>query len=279
MPGAVRKQPARPAARRDRVAVVTGAGRGFGREIAKRLAGRGYTVLATDIDAEAAAATAEQVGGFSLQLDVRDAEAHRRAARAALERGSLEVWVNNAGVLRTRKVWDQPDDEVRLIAEINMLGVIWGSRAAVDAMRQNGGRNLHVINLGSMSALTPVPGLAVYAASKHAVLGFTASLQGELMAAGLPIHMHVVCPYGADTDMTRERATEAESAIIWSGPRMLSAAEVADGVVGLLDSKRLVLAIPRWRGWALRVGAAAGRPGLRLAELMRQQGERKRARS
>ncbi|MBA3261602.1 MAG: SDR family NAD(P)-dependent oxidoreductase, partial [Thermoleophilaceae bacterium] len=61
------------------VAVVTGAGRGFGREIARQLAGRSYTVLATDIDGQAAAATAEAVGGFSLQLDVRDPEAHRRA--------------------------------------------------------------------------------------------------------------------------------------------------------------------------------------------------------
>jgi NAD(P)-dependent dehydrogenase (short-subunit alcohol dehydrogenase family) len=278
MPGALRKQPARPAARDPGVAVVTGAGRGFGREIAKRLANRGYTVLATDIDADAAAATAEQVGGFSMQVDVRDPEAHRRAARAAAERGPLEVWVNNAGVLRTRKVWDQPDDEVRLIAEINMLGVIWGSRAAVDAMRQNGGQNMHVINLGSMSALTPVPGLAVYAASKHAVLGFTASLEGELMAAGVPIHMHVVCPDGADTDMTRERSHEADSAIIWSGPRMLSADEVADAVVGLLDSKKLLLGIPRRRAWAARLGALTGRGGLRVSELLRQQGERKRAR-
>jgi 3-oxoacyl-[acyl-carrier protein] reductase len=68
------------------VAVVTGAGRGFGRAIAHRLAGRGYTVLATDIDAEAAEATADAVGGFSMQLDVRDPEAHHAAARAAAER-------------------------------------------------------------------------------------------------------------------------------------------------------------------------------------------------
>ena len=260
------------------VAVVTGAGRGFGREIAARLAQRGYTVLATDVDAEAAAATAERVGGFAQRLDVRDPEAHRRAARAAIERGPLEVWVNNAGVLRTRKVWEQPDDEVRLMAEINMLGVIWGSRAAVDAMRERGGQNMHVINLGSMSALTPVPGLAVYAATKHAVLGFTASLQGELMAAGVPIDLHVVCPDGADTDMTRERAEEPDSAIIWSAPRMLSAAEVADAAVGLLDSRKLVLGIPRRRAWAARAGALTGRAGLRVSERLRRQGERKRAR-
>ena len=260
------------------VAVVTGAGRGFGREIARRLGGRGYTVLATDVDAGAAASTAEEVGGFSMQLDVRDPDAHRAAARAAAERGPLEVWVNNAGVLRTVKAWEHSDDEVRLLCDVNLAGVIWGSRAAVDAMRSGPGQNRHIINLASMSALGPVPGLAVYAATKHAVLGFTGSLQGELMAAGVPITLHVVCPDGADTDMTRERAHEAESAIIWSGPRMLSAAEVADAVVGLLDSKKLILGIPRRRAWASRLGALTGRAGLHVSERLRQQGERKRAR-
>jgi NAD(P)-dependent dehydrogenase (short-subunit alcohol dehydrogenase family) len=260
------------------VAVVTGAGGGFGREISQRLAARGYTVLATDVDVAAAAATAEQVGGHSRQLDVRDPEAHRAAARAAAELGSLEVWVNNAGVLRTGKVWEQADDQLRLIAEINLLGVIWGSRAAVDVMRENGGQNMHIINLGSMSSLAPVPGLAVYAATKHAVLGFTGSMQGELMAARIPISMHVVCPDGADTDMTRSQADNPDSAIIWSGPRLLSAAEVADAAVGLLDSNKLILGIPRRRAWLSRVAAVSGRRGLRFSERLRQQGERKRAR-
>jgi NAD(P)-dependent dehydrogenase (short-subunit alcohol dehydrogenase family) len=260
------------------VAVVTGAGRGFGREIARKLAARSYTVLATDIDGDAAAATAQDVGGFSLQLDVRDPEAHRRAARAAIERGPLEVWVNNAGILRTCKAWEQPHDEVRLEVDVNLYGVIWGSRAAVEAMRERGGTNMHVINLGSMSSLTPVPGLAVYAATKHAVLGFTSSLQGELLTAGIPITMHVVCPDGADTDMTRERADEPDSAIIWSSPRMLSAEEVATAAVSLLDSKRLVLALPRWRGVAARIATLAGRPALHTSEFLRKQGERKRAR-
>jgi NAD(P)-dependent dehydrogenase (short-subunit alcohol dehydrogenase family) len=260
------------------VAVVTGAGRGFGREIARQLAGRGYDVLATDIDGEAAAVTAEQTGGFSMQLDVRDPEAHRRAARAAIERGPLEVWVNNAGVLRTRKAWEHPDDEVRIQVEINLLGVIWGSRAAVDAMRERGGQNMHVINLGSMSSLTPVPGLAVYSSTKHAVLGFTSSLQGDLMAAGAPISLHVVCPDGADTDMTHGVADQPDSAIIWSAPRLLSAEEVASAAVGLLDSKRLVLALPRWRGVFARAVTLVGRPALHTSEFLRKQGERRRAR-
>jgi NAD(P)-dependent dehydrogenase (short-subunit alcohol dehydrogenase family) len=103
------------------VAVVTGAGRGFGREIARRLAGRGYTVLATDLDADAAAATAGEVGGFSMQLDVRDPEAHRAAARTAAERGALEVWVNNAGVMRAAASWHQSDEDVRLQCDVNLM--------------------------------------------------------------------------------------------------------------------------------------------------------------
>jgi NAD(P)-dependent dehydrogenase (short-subunit alcohol dehydrogenase family) len=261
------------------VAVVTGAGRGFGRAIAQRLADRGYIVLATDIDAEAAAATAQAIGGFSMQVDVRDPEAHRAAARAAAEHGPVEVWVNNAGVMRTVKCWEQPDDEVRLECEVNMLGVIWGSRAAVDAMRAAGSRNAHIINLASLSALQPVPGLAVYAATKHAVLGFSGSLQGDLYDASIPITVHAVCPDGADTQLVREHDDEPEAAIIWSGPRLLSADEVGRHVVALLDSKKLVHVIPRWRGWGARMNSMLGRAGLRTAPLLRRVGARQRARA
>ena len=261
------------------VAVVTGAGRGFGREVARRLSGRGYTVLCTDIDAAAAAATAEQVGGFSMALDVRDAAAHREVAAAAAERGPIEVWVNNAGLLRTVKAWEHPDDEVRLLVDVNVLGVMYGSRAAVDAMRNGGGQNRHIINIASLSALTPVPGLAVYAATKHAVLGFTGSLQGDLDVAGLPITVHAVCPDAADTQMVRERAADEDAAMIFSGPRLLTADEVADRTVALLDSKVLVAVIPRWRGWVARSSAMAGRHALRATGLLRRQGERRRARA
>jgi NAD(P)-dependent dehydrogenase (short-subunit alcohol dehydrogenase family) len=261
------------------VAVVTGAGRGFGREIARRLARRGYMVLATDMDAEAAAATADETGGFSMELDVRDPDAHRAAARAAAERGPLEVWVNNAGVLRTVKAWEHPDEDVRLLCDVNLAGVIWGSRAAVDAMRAGPGENRHIINLASLSALGPVPGLAVYAATKHAVLGFTSSLQGDLDLAGIPITVHSVCPDGADTALLREQAEKPDAAIIWSGPRLLTPEEVADQTVALLDSNKLVLVLPRWRGWGARVQSALGRPGLKSTGLLRRQGARHRAKA
>ena len=259
-------------------AVVTGAGRGIGREIAARLAGRGYAVLATDVDADAARQTAEELGApaWSMPLDVRDAEAHRAAAAVAAERGPLAVWVNNAGVLRADKAWDQSDEEVRLLVEANLLGVMWGCRAAVDAMRARGG---HIVNMASLSSLAPVPGITTYAATKHGVLGFTTSLQGDLQQAGIPIRVHAVCPDTVDTGMVRERAGEPEAAIVYSAPRILEASEVADRVVALLDSRRVVAVVPAWRGWLLRALAPFPRLALGLVPVFRWIGERKRARA
>ena len=268
-----------------KVAVVTGAGRGFGREIARRLAARGYTVLATDVDLAAAQATARELGaGWAMEHDVRDPEAHRAVAAAAAERGQLRVWVNNAGVLRTEKAWSHLDADVRMIIETNVLGVMYGSRSAIDTMRRNPSGDDHIVNLASLSAFGPVPGLAVYAASKHAVLGFTTSLQGDLNAAGLPIRVHAVCPDGADTPMVHERASDPDAAIIWSGRRLLTADQVADRTVALLGTNKLVLALPRGRvvlvrslGLAPGLGVRIAKPLARIGAYQRARGQRRAA--
>jgi NAD(P)-dependent dehydrogenase (short-subunit alcohol dehydrogenase family) len=256
-------------------AVVTGGGRGIGREIARRLAGRGYAVLVTDVNAESAQATAAEIGAsaWSMAQDVRDVESHRAVAANAQERGPLRVWVNNAGILRTRRTWQHPDEEVQAIVEANLLGVMWGSRAAVEAMRGSGG---HIINMASMSSLGPVPGLAVYGATKHGVLGFSASLQGDLAEEGVPIKVHAVCPDGVDTRMVRERQADPDSAIIFSAPRLLTPEEVAGRAVALLDGNRVVDVIPRWRGWTVRLAAPFPRTSLRMAATFRKMGEKKR---
>ena len=262
------------------VAVVTGAGRGFGREIARRLASRGYAVLVGDLDEDAARETAEAIGGgaWALRMDVRDAGSHRAAAAAAAERGRLDVWVNNAGVMETVKAWEHSDEAVQRMVDVNLLGVVWGSRAAVDAMTAAPGGSKHIVNLGSLSALAPVPGLTVYGATKHAVLGFTLALEGDLRQARLPIGVHCMCPDGANTRLLRDQASREESAIIWSGPRILSAEEVADRTVALLDSRRLLEVLPRSRGPQLRLAALFPRLGLRLVPILQRLGKRRRAR-
>ena len=255
------------------VAVVTGAGRGFGRATARLLADRGYDVLATDVDEE----DARQPGVTAMALDVRDPDAHRAVAAAAGERGPVEVWVNNAGVLRTEKAWEHHDDDVRLTVDANLLGVIWGSRAAVDAMR--GQPRGDIVNLGSLSSLSPSPGLAVYGATKYGVMGFSSSLQGDLKLAGEKIRVHVLCPAGGNTGMVRENQDNEDSSLIFStGPRLLQPEEVAEAVVSLIGTKKMVLTVPRYQGM-LRAGGIAPRPMLSLLPLLQRLGDRRRQRA
>jgi len=227
-----------------KIAVVTGAGKGLGREIAKGLAQKGFAVLVTDIDEDSARATADGIGGgaWSMHQDVRDPASHREVARAANERGSLELWVNNAGVLHTGNAWDHSDEVIRQMAEVNVLGTIWGARAAIEAMRANSG---HIINVASMSALGPAPGLAVYGATKHAALGFSLSLAGDLQRAALPIKVSAVCPHGIDTDMVRNVQGSEEANLIFAQPKLLTVEEVAATVLELVDRPRLVVTLPR----------------------------------
>ena len=236
---------------------------------------RGHFVLATDVDEDAAAAVAEEIGGASMRLDVRDPEGHRAAARAAAEHGPLEVWVNNAGVMRAGHAWDHSDDDVRLTVDVDLLGVIWGSLAAVDAMKSGTG-DRHIVNIGSLAALGPVPGLSMYAAAKHGVLGFTGSLQGDLFDARIPITVHALCPDAADTPLLREHDHEPAAAINWSGPRLLDRGRGGGAHRRAARLEEARARVPAWRGWGARVMSMAGRQALRAAPVLRKRGDRHR---
>ena len=256
-------------------AVVTGAARGFGKEIARRLVARGHHVLITDVDAAAVTAAAAELGEgcTGVVADARSAADHRRAADAAAELGPVTVWVNNAGVLRAGKAWELTEDDVDGQVAVNLLGVVHGSRAAVEAMRGRGG---HLLNIASMSAHGPVPGLAVYAATKAAVLSFTTSLAGELALARLPIRAHALCPDAADTALVRGEQAHADTAILFSRPTLLSADAVADAAVALLAGRRIVRSLPPARAGLARVGGLLPVVGLPVLARLRARGERRR---
>jgi len=259
------------------VAVVTGAGRGLGEAIASRLASRGLAVLATDVDGEAAERTAVAIGppAWSAALDAGDAGACRDAASHAASRGRLAVWVNNAGVLETGLPWEQSDASVERMAAVNLLGVIHGSRAAIAQMGAEGGR---ILNVASLSSLGAVPGLAVYGATKHGVLAFSLSLQGDLRNAGLPIEVRALCPDAIGTRMIFDRANEPSAILQWTAPRILDPNEVAARAVKLLYGKRLVEVMPASRGTLTRLLYRYPRVALRLYPAFRALGERNRRR-
>jgi NAD(P)-dependent dehydrogenase (short-subunit alcohol dehydrogenase family) len=235
-------------------ALVTGAGRGLGLEIARALALRGITVHVTDIDAGAAEAAATELGGgaFSSELDVRDADACRLAAASTAERaGSLDVWVNNAGVLHTGHVWDVDPEQTRLMFDVNTQGTINGTLAALELMRA-GGRG-HVINVISLAGLGSPPGEAIYAATKHAAIAFTLGTLADLRRDGVKeVHLSAVCPDGIWTPMIADKLDDPDAAPSFSG-QLLRAEDVAPKVAELLDRPRAVIAVPRWRGVFVRL--------------------------
>jgi NAD(P)-dependent dehydrogenase (short-subunit alcohol dehydrogenase family) len=236
-----------------RSALVTGAGRGLGLEIARRLIGRGYDVALTDVDEGNVAAAAEELGerAWSLPLDVADAEACRVAADRVVERsGGLDVWVNNAGILITGPSYEQEIEIHRRMLEVNAIGTYNGTLAAIEKMRAGGGG--HVINVVSLTGLATAPGIVGYAASKHAAMAFSIGTLADLRRAGIrDIHVSTVCPDGVWTPMISDRLDDPDDALSYSGV-MLMPEQVAEKLDGLLDRPEPVLAIPRWRGRIVR---------------------------
>jgi NAD(P)-dependent dehydrogenase (short-subunit alcohol dehydrogenase family) len=251
-------------------AVVTGAARGIGRAIATELVARGYAVVVTDLSVDDARRTADEIGAaVGLSLDVRDPAAHRSVADAAASFGPLAVWVNNAGVGYDGALVDLTDEQARALVEVNLLGPVWGSRAALAAFGSGGG---DILNIASLSGLGPVPGLSLYAATKAAVVSLTQSVALE---APTGVRVHALCPDGVDTAMVDAMPEDSRAKqLVASGGGMLTPEEVAEAAVGLLGSARTVRTLPAWRGALLRTSTLAPRV-IRLVEpLVRAQGRR-----
>ena len=260
-------------------AVVTGAGRGLGLELARRLAGRGLAVNVTDVDVGSAHAAAAELGGaaWGSELDVRDAAACRRVATEAAERaGSLDVWVNNAGILVTGHSWEHDEELRHTVMDVNAHGTFNGTLAALELMRPaNRG---HVINIISLAGLVAAPGETLYGASKHAAIAFTIGTLFDLRRAGIDgIELSAVCPDGVWTPMLHDKLDDPDAAGSFSG-HLMTPEEVAVHVAKLLDRPRVVLTIPRWRGAMLRLFDAFPGLALRLVPLLLRDAERRQRR-
>lgn len=165
-----------------KIAVVTGAGAGFGEGIARRFAAEGARVVCADIDGAAAAAVARAIGdaAIGLQCDVTDdASVGAMVTEAVRRLGGFDIVVNNAGMsqkpARVAKVSAQQID--RLFA-VNVRSIYHMAVHALPVLRQRGGGV--VINIASVTALRPRPGMTWYNASKAAVISVTQSMAAEL---------------------------------------------------------------------------------------------------
>jgi NAD(P)-dependent dehydrogenase (short-subunit alcohol dehydrogenase family) len=262
-----------------RGAVVTGAGGGLGRAIAAELARRGYSVQVTDLDGEAAERAAAEIGGEAIgsALDVRDDIACRSLAAGTVTRtGSLDIWVNNAGVLFTGPSWEQDEATRRTMIEVNAIGTMSGTLAALEQMRPAG--RGHVINVISLAGIVAAPGEVNYSASKHAAMAFTLGTLFDLRRSGIRgIDVSAVCPDGIWTPMLEDKLDDPEAAGSFSG-HLLTPDQVAAAIGKLTERPRPVLILPRWRGPLLRFFDLFPSLGLRILPIVMADARRRQRR-
>ncbi|MEW2383737.1 SDR family oxidoreductase [Micromonospora sp. NPDC047707] len=243
-------------------AVVTGAAGGLGQAIAAALHADGWPVLLTDLDPDAVAAAAAPLGGWSRALDVRDEAACADVAAEAAGRGGLGLWVNNAGILVTGPSWEHDAATRRRVLEVNTLGAMNGTLAALAVMRSQG--HGHVLNVVSLAGLVAAPGETVYAASKHALVAFSIGTQADLRLAGhRDVHVSCLCPDGIWTPMLHDRLDDPGAAASFTGT-LLTPERVARRAARLARRPRPVVAVPRWRGAQVRLLDALPGAALRL---------------
>jgi NAD(P)-dependent dehydrogenase (short-subunit alcohol dehydrogenase family) len=261
-----------------RTAVVTGAGSGLGRAIAAELIERGYRVHVTDVDAGAADRAAAELGAEARgsALDVRDEAACRGLADSIGRTGSLDLWVNNAGVLFSGPAWEQSVEQRQTMLDVNVTGLMNGTVAALGPMRRAG--HGHVVNVVSLAGIVAAPGEVAYSASKHAAMAFTLGTLFDLRRAGeKKIKLSAVCPDGIWTPMLEDKLDDPDAAPSFSG-RLLTTGEVAKEVGKLTERPRPILIIPRWRGPFLRLVDLFPRLSLRLLPLVMGDARRRQRR-
>ena len=189
-----------------RRAVVTGAGRGLGAQIVRRLVEAGADVVAGDLDARAVEDLAQELTGggrrvLGCRLDIADSASLAAAAELAVDAlGGLEIWVNNAGIFPTTGPAIDADDEfIDRMLTLNVRGTYAGAREAARRM-VNGGA---IVNLASTAGFKASAGISAYIASKHAVVGLTKALGVEFGSRG--IRVLGVAPTIIDTPGVRQQ--------------------------------------------------------------------------
>lgn len=188
-----------------KVAVVTGAGSGIGRELALELARSGARPALSDIDADALADTAEQCRLLGVQvhehrLDVADRQAvFEYAAMVASHFGVVNLVINNAGVMHFGTVEETSIEQIERVLDIDLWGVIYGTKAFLPHLIASG--DAHVVNLSSVFGLFGIPTQSAYNAAKFAVRGFTETLRQEMLMLGHPVAVSCVHPGAIKTEL------------------------------------------------------------------------------
>jgi len=220
-------------------AAITGGARGIGRATAAAFMRRGMKVAIGDVDLETARQTASELGpsAVALPLDVTDRSSFSSFLDGAEEQlGPVDVLVNNAGIMQLGRFIDEDDLTARRMVDINLHGVIFGMKLALERMipRDRG----HIVNISSQAGKFGSPGGATYSATKHAVVGLTEAVRGELRLMGAHIDLSYVMPYVVKTELGGGLGQAR-------GLSELEPSEVADAIVDALRFGTVEVWVPK----------------------------------
>lgn len=230
--------------------IISGAASGIGRHMALALGSGDHRLMLTDIDAAGLDRLVSEQGWKSRAdilvrtLDVRDSAGWDALIEATVDRfGAIDLMLNVAGYLRPGNIADLDIDSIDKQIDINVKGVMYATRAGARQMVKQG--HGHIINLASIAAISHVPGMSIYCASKHAVRGFSLSIAHELIKQG--VHVTVFCPDAVETPMLVQQEAHPEAAMTFGAGRALTLQEVKRALLRAIKDRPLevVLDVPR----------------------------------
>src|ERR1700751_2898293 len=170
------------------VVAVTGGARGIGKAAAELFAAKGATVCIADLDGAAAAETAAAIRplAYASVVDVTSRDSFAEFTDAVLDGlGRIGVLVNNAGIMPLGGFLDEDDATTKATFDVNVWGLIHGMRLVLPRMTERG--RGHIVNVASMAGKIPIPGMAVYNASKFAAVGLSAAVREEFRGTGVSV--------------------------------------------------------------------------------------------
>lgn len=247
------------------VGVVTGAASGIGNAIARAFASRRMRLVVADVDTERLdlEVQALRAGGATVaaaSTDVSSPEAVEALAELAWSTyGGIDTLCNNAGVLDAALTWERELSQWRRVLGTNLGGVINGIRSFVPRMIE-AGRPGHVVNIASIAAYLPRPGIAPYNASKAGVVAISETLAMDLASVGSQLGVSVVLPGGVESRLSRDIKKADENGSVAAGSGLRAASDVAESIITAVETNKFyVFTHPeRYAGVDARLNAVLG---------------------